>query len=184
MAGYIPAQISEGEFFRLLDTSTPRSFLLRYANLICGPQKLFNGSLNTEVITLDRANPRQLNLIDTLTTQIQDGNVVGIDFNLELIQAGGQLEHLAPNNLHAVSVIGQRWRHGSCQFLLRNSWGKACAQKNPKGESVSRYSQYVEECDGGNLWVSEKNLDRVLHRVTYISHAISNAPASETSPTR
>lgn len=53
-------------------------------------------------------------------------------------------------NYHSSTIIGRRFNEetGRCQYLLRNSWGTDC----------SVYPDSME-CEKGNIWVSEDDLD-------------------------
>lgn len=66
---------------------------------------------------------------------------------------------------HATLITAQKVRHGSCQYLIRNSWG---ADWNPKGVSCACYDKrekYYEDCsqvrnvkEYVGCWYEAKNL--------------------------
>ena len=94
---------------------------------------------------------------------------------------------------HASLIIGRRTNPetGSCQFLIRNSWGTACkisqmplAPGNdvpkdsrpslPKATPIPDPStdlRYAPEwdCDAGNIWVDADSLARSAYRTSWIS---------------
>lgn len=61
---------------------------------------------------------------------------VGFDTNMLLTEVSGK---------HAATVIGQRFREGKCEWIIRNNWGPRCDFKNlPKGVSCDNGIYYVE----------------------------------------
>ena len=59
--------------------------------------------------------------------------------------------------LHMSTVVGRRYNHDKkrCEFLMRNSWGETC------------YPQYKHSCEGGYLWIPERELMKELVDVYY-----------------
>jgi hypothetical protein len=77
---------------------------------------------------------------------------VGISYCSALLESGpewkknlSQTEDFfrAPDcRFHASIVVGKRQKNGSCQFLIRNSWGTDC------GAYAKNW-----ECEKGQIWI-------------------------------
>lgn len=63
--------------------------------------------------------------------------------------------------LHASSVIGRKFENGSCQYQIRNSWGKVCSRYN---------EEKVTSCDkeSGYYWIKEETLFDVASEFIYL----------------
>jgi aminopeptidase C len=65
-------------------------------------------------------------------------------------------------NGHAVSLVGRRFNPvtQSCEYLLRNSWGKKC---------TDTYSSNYE-CKDGHIWIDEAyfQFNRSIRRAVYL----------------
>lgn len=79
----------------------------------------------------------------TLDEQLDKGNILGLHYKAETL-------YHYKNNVtftnHASSIVGRRFnpKTMSCEYLLRNSWGKECG---------SYYSDY--DCKDGHVWIAE-----------------------------
>lgn len=87
---------------------------------------------------------RSSKIYPTIDDQLDKGNILGISYNagmLESSEKGGFF------NNHASSIVGRRFNEEtmSCEYLLRNSWGKSC----------SNYSEDYE-CKNGHVWINEE----------------------------
>ncbi|NUM88230.1 MAG: hypothetical protein HUU37_03410 [Bdellovibrionales bacterium] len=87
-----------------------------------------------------------------LNAQLSRGNLVAITYKTKRFMTGS-------NQTHVSSVMARRWKNGSCQYLVRNSWGKGC----------SNYADGVE-CDGeaGAFWANEADLKASLIQTNWI----------------
>ncbi|MBY0413042.1 MAG: hypothetical protein K2Q18_02700 [Bdellovibrionales bacterium] len=75
---------------------------------------------------------------------LSNGGIVAIEYDSGILK---DYNYGADSlNGHASTLIGRRWnqKKNTCEFLLRNSWGKPC-------------SNYHEdyECNNGHIWISE-----------------------------
>lgn len=72
-----------------------------------------------------------------------------ISFYASLLLADKQGVEIPTEEVHIAVVIGRRKKGNSCQYLLRNSWGKKCNYKNPKINS---------NCEAGDVWLDSTDL--------------------------
>ena len=65
---------------------------------------------------------------------------------------------------HAGSIVGRRWNSikKSCEYLLRNSWGKGCSYR-------SYHQDY--QCEKGNIWIPRQTLQRSIKRLRYLDRS-------------
>jgi hypothetical protein len=59
---------------------------------------------------------------------------------------------------HASSIVARRTRDGVTSYLIRNSWGSSCSQ----------YRADLE-CEGGNFWITEKELRKRAKTITVVT---------------
>lgn len=180
--GSILSKMNESHFMNMLNKSTPRNFLLHFADMMCGPYRNYNERKDLNVIRHHRTAtytlrvtgqpsctiPVEYDLLTDIHRELQNRNVTGIGFHANFIQPGGNLSQ--KSFMHANAVVGRRWKNGSCQLRLRNTWGTACEYTDEKGQRKPVYSSYVQECDKGTIWVKEKDLAQTLDTVTYITY--------------
>lgn len=86
----------------------------------------------------------------TIDDQLTKGNILGLTIKSADLLPENKTQALAANGtgmFHALSAVGRRFnpKTQSCEYLLRNSWGKGCSIYN---------SDY--ECKDGNIWISEQ----------------------------
>ena len=107
----------------------------------------------------------------TIDEQLKNGNIVetvyypmfmASDFLIqekkESLKKAGKDPELYKEYLHASVIVGKRFEGGKCQYLIRNSWGTGCGEYN-----LNRV-----QCDQGNLWVNEADLDENMIGMTYL----------------
>ncbi len=72
---------------------------------------------------------------------------------------------------HASLIIGSRWnkKQKSCELLVRNTWGTGCKsyKKGYPAASSTVKGQDVK-CEGGNIWVDYKELEKNIYRVQHL----------------
>jgi Tfp pilus assembly protein PilZ len=182
--GSVLVKIPETFFLRVLEKSTAENFLLYFADLMCGQERSYNA--NSKLVVVD--HPKQITYIisrksvgDCSVMQTYDllseihhelsskKNILSANIGSNLIQINGNLEK--PSSGHAVTVVGREWRNGSCQIIIRNSWGTQCDYRNSSGKTASLYSKYVQKCESGNLWVKEDDFYLALNGITYITES-------------
>ena len=96
------------------------------------------------------AKCKKEDLWKTIDDQLNKGNILGLTIKAADLLPENKTQALAANGtgmFHALSAVGRRFnpKTQSCEYLLRNSWGKGCSIYN---------SDY--ECKDGNIWISEQ----------------------------
>ena len=192
--GSILAEIPYKRFTEALDKSNTSNFLLHFADILCGDYRAYNDKQDVTIVThakkkefthIYKTGPSctedvDFNLVDDVHRLLNANKIVGVAYYSALIQRGGNLD--LDSIGHAGVVVGREWRNGSCQFRLRNSWGAECQEPDGNGKMVSRYSQYVQGCEGGNLWIKENDLERAMDTITFIVHGADPIPQLSPPP--
>ncbi len=105
---------------------------------------------------IDRVNTSNWSEVDKVISQ---GKILGIEYDAGILTK----YDYSPDPLsgHASSIVGRRWndKTNSCEYLLRNSWGKPC----------SGYSEDYE-CNNGHIWMAESffQYQPVIRRAVYL----------------
>jgi len=102
-------------------------------------------------------------ILSKINEQLNKGDIAAVAYKYHLISP-------ERNGDHASVVVGRRFNKESnkCEFLVRNSWGKACSQKEENGVSCHK------NCDGngcrysGHFWVAEDRFKTALTGVTFL----------------
>lgn len=97
-------------------------------------------------------------LYQTMDDQLDKGNIVGIGYKSDVLKdykADGWVAD------HASSIVGRRFNEEtkSCEYLLRNTWGRSC-----RG-----YSENIE-CKNGHAWIGENyfKYNNAITEVQYV----------------
>lgn len=97
-------------------------------------------------------------MYQTMDDQLDKGNIVGIGYISEVLK-NYKTDVWFSN--HASSIVGRRFNEEtkSCEYLLRNTWGRSC----------SGYSENIE-CKDGHAWIGENYLkyNNAISEVEYI----------------
>lgn len=82
-------------------------------------------------------------IFSTIDEQLDKGNILGMHYTAEFLY---NYKESATFSNHASSIVGRRFnpKTESCEYLLRNSWGKDC------GSYDRNY-----ECQDGHVWIAE-----------------------------
>lgn len=82
-------------------------------------------------------------IFSTIDDQLNKGNILGMHYSSEFLYDFKESSTFAN---HASSIVGRRFntKTQSCEYLLRNSWGKDC------GSYDKNY-----ECKDGHVWIAE-----------------------------
>ena len=177
--GGMLSQITEIQIVNALEKSNPGNFLLRFADLICR-NRVYNTDLNINVVSHLKTVEGTLvpihgpscdekvdfDLLPDIHREISNHNAVAVGYSSALITPRMNLDAISAG--HAGVIVGRRWDSGSCQLLIRNSWGSECSTTGPGEKSVSRYSSRVQLCEQGNLWVKEEDLAKTLNSAIYL----------------
>lgn len=127
-------------------------------------KKLSFPGIKLNVSTLASSRYQKDVLMKTIEDSINNDKPAGIGYNYN------QLNSEEGMGGHASLVVGRRKNPdtGACEYLMRNSWGKNCEQKESEGFTCHK------NCDGndcrysGHIWVSDKRLKEALLEVTTI----------------
>lgn len=174
--------LSDEQLFRLLDTSSVRTFPRLLADKLCQKYKVkVKPDLNIRfqigflegwrhiLPTIFMRNPFEqvkklgtTDLISEIHEELENRNIVAVGYNAHIFYKVGSKEY---NNasLHSSSIVGRRWNSASrkCEFKLRNTWGKNCvAYTNP---------ELKNKCDkkSGYLWLPETLLSQSIIDIVY-----------------
>lgn len=138
---------------RLLDEGNPTKLISSVVASECKPP--INRTVNlpaTETIT-----PDQQKLEEIVKEKFSQKNPqpMGISYCSRVLLHGKSTNPNQPCEDHASLVIGKRTSpEGTCQVLIRNSWGSGCAPYSPDWE-----------CDQGNIWVETDVFSQNLQSV-------------------
>ena len=90
-----------------------------------------------------------------LNQELEQGQPVGIGYNIELITARKNANN--GFGMHGSTIVGRKFdaKTGNCQYLLRNTWGRSC----------DGYRGW--KCEAGHLWVNEDALLWATDSATY-----------------
>lgn len=103
-------------------------------------------------------------LLKRLHDQINNNDVaaIGYDYN--------KVNQEKNEGAHGSLVVGRRTNPvtGSCEFLVRNSWGKDCTLNESPGLSCHKDCAGGTCRDTGHFWVEENRLSQSLIDVTYL----------------
>jgi hypothetical protein len=83
-------------------------------------------------------------------------NIMAISYNSGILNNPSNPRDVN-GGAHASVVVGRRWdkKSNSCQFLVRNSWGKDC-------------SYTTADCQDGNLWIPAASLSDSVREIDFI----------------
>ncbi len=105
---------------------------------------------------IDRLTKNNWSQLDKMISQ---GKILGIEYDSGMLKNYDFIPD--PISGHASSIVGRRWndKTNSCEYMLRNSWGKPC-------------SNYHEdyECSNGHIWIAESffQYSPVIRRAVYL----------------
>jgi predicted transport protein len=152
------------EIFPALDAHDLGSILLRGASddafkrMVDASCKIVKDDQKLKALEVKNVTGQE-NIFKTLDEQLNKGNILGIFYKDEVLK-NYQDTALIPK--HASSIVGRRFnpKNNTCEYLLRNSWGKTCA---------GLYSEDYE-CKDGHLWIGEDffKYDNAINEVIYL----------------
>jgi hypothetical protein len=173
-------QMPVADLEELLASSTPKNFLKNFADHFCqnringlpkdfvwtdpvawfhdSPQIEFDETPHLEAITPVMQNWA----LKDLHHQLDRSNIVAVDYFPQFFDRPIATPVDTNGSTHASIIAGRRWNKEAkrCELLLRNSWGTGCHYKNPELQAPGY-------CDGGNLWIPEKDFAKYLTGVVY-----------------
>lgn len=122
-------------------------------------------SVNPQTLEMETHNSFVLSKTDLmkhLDREISRG-VVGIGYDYKTVSVG------STEGGHASLVVGRRVNpaNGSCEYLVRNSWGKACEQKEDSEVTCHKNCDSTGCRYSGHFWVSRSRLTSAIADVNY-----------------
>lgn len=168
-------QLTLAEIKEVLAVSSKRNFPRKVADRICEKHRRklklsFNVSYDFFAFagiknlfkkgTMDVIGEGKNELIKKIQTQINFNNPVAVSYKTGIFYSTSEKQS---SGLHVSIIAGRRWNNetNSCEFLLRNSWGKNCHfYTNPELKG---------KCDPktGNLWLPSHILKRTINDISY-----------------
>lgn len=93
-------------------------------------------------------------LMSRMDQKLNSGSILGISYHASTIKD----RYDSSTGNHASLVVARRFNEdtGSCEYLIRNSWGNGC------------YSYDDElDCEQGNIWLPEEYMRQTLRGISY-----------------
>lgn len=140
-----------------------------------GSRKLIESLNNLQCSNLTPVNPQdyemeshnsfvisQTELVQHLDRQISRG-MVGIGYNYKTMAGASE------TGGHASLVVGRRVNpeNGACEYLIRNSWGKTCDQKEDSELSCHKNCDSSGCRYSGHFWVSRARMTKSIADVNF-----------------
>lgn len=154
-------------------------YLYSLLDTFCSPPERLDIPGKPRVMALSASSIRQENFIETMKSGISQGlqaeppQPVGISYCPEVLDnpsvrkmrpSGGFYRPTCDGDgdgkpdLHGSLIIGQRKKpDGSCEYLVRNSWGSSC----------NRYD-LPSQCDNGHRWINSDALINNTADITFL----------------
>lgn len=88
-----------------------------------------------------------------INAALEQGRIPGVSYRNFLSESAGE------HGYHASTIVGRKVIEGECKYRIRNSWGLDCRGYR---------SPHRENCNRGEIWVSEKELLANTFTVDYI----------------
>ncbi len=95
-------------------------------------------------------------LLPEIDEQLDKGNILQATYQVHMLLQDKDKKDYPGNPEHASTIVARKFSNGSCQYLVRNNWGKSCDYYNP-----------ALECENGSIWVTEKDLQKSLTGIVY-----------------
>ncbi|MDC1175564.1 hypothetical protein OAT67_09205 [Bacteriovoracaceae bacterium] len=93
-------------------------------------------------------------MVNTIDSKLDSGDILGLSYKASVLSD----RHDFSSGNHASLIVARKFNSstGSCEYLVRNSWGTGC-------------SNYDDElsCEEGNIWLPEETLKRTMRGVTF-----------------
>lgn len=151
--------INMNDYNEIIDKSSRAEFLTELQQKSCGKRESIpNIEVVHENATIGNLND-QKKLTEMIDAQLDKNNISGFGYDATTImssffeRAGGE------RFMHGSVIVGRRFneKSNSCEYLIRNSWGKSCGSY-----------RFPLECEEGHVWVPKEDLMKGLTNVTYI----------------
>lgn len=151
--------INMNDYYEILDKSSRAGFLSELQQKSCGKRE---SASNIEVINEngvfgDLSDQKKLS--EMIDAQLDKNNIAGIGYDARPLISQQFEREGSEQFMHGSIVVGRRFnkKSNSCEYLIRNSWGKSCeTYRSPL------------DCEEGNVWIPKEDLMKGLINVTYI----------------
>ncbi len=174
--------LSDEVLVEILNSTSTRTFPRKLAETLCKPhmvevkhdvkirfqESFIEGWKHIFTALLAREknlSPLKLgarDLIKEIHEELQNQNMVAISYYTRIFYEIGSAAYNKAG-LHASSIVGRKWNETtrSCDFKLRNSWGKRCdSYTNPNLKNKC-------ELDSGYVWVPDTLLQNSISDIVY-----------------
>ncbi len=93
-----------------------------------------------------------------IDAQLNKSNPVSYNYDANFLLPPSERSGIAN---HYSSIVGRRFdkKTNSCQYLIRNSWGRSCNIYPPPLDS---------QCEEGNIWVDEETIGKSVIGIHYL----------------
>ncbi|MNL16203.1 hypothetical protein D3C87_1372330 [compost metagenome] len=156
LAGALFPNVSREDYLNILDQSNRANFMKKLRDQTCKNRVDVS---NIEAVT-DRAFTKKgrLELFDQIDEQLNNKNIIEIGYDASILTST-DFETKSTKANHSSLVVGRRFNDKtmSCEYLIRNSWGKSCGSY--RGDL---------DCEEGNIWIPKEDLIKDLSEITYI----------------
>lgn len=127
---------------KILKDSGLKDYYTMLANQNC-PNRVKDTGITIEEVK--KGTPGS-DLLKTIDAQLNDKNVVAINYNHGVLSNPAQKE---AKITHSSLIVGRRYNTASksCEYLIRNSWGRSCG-----------YYHSDLHCEEGHIWVPAGSL--------------------------
>lgn len=112
-------------------------------------------------------NPQES--IQNIDEVLSNGGIIEVTYYPDALGQADQDEETGEFGLHSSTIIGRQWNEeaGSCQYLLRNSWGADC------DNTYSEYSGVTcASSNGASVWINEDQLARHTTSTTFFDRYV------------
>ncbi len=140
--------------------------LAEYLNHFQCKKQSFSGYKTTPVALQETRNSKE-EMISTIDEKLNKSDVVGFYYDYKKLDSDNVL-----TGSHASIIVGRRFNNqsGSCEYLVRNSWGKDCIQKEGTGLTCHKNcDSQGDNCRySGHYWVGQERLKNAMTGVAYL----------------
>lgn len=146
------ANLNVNEFMTVMkDASSANDFIDDLIEKNCKPRVNPSFKLSYEE---DGDFTSVASLMRTINKELDDGEIIGFDYKASTLRD----RHDFSSGNHASLIVARKFNSttGSCEYLIRNSWGTGC----------SSYDDTLD-CEEGNIWMPEEYVRRTMTGVNY-----------------
>ncbi|MBT7608459.1 MAG: hypothetical protein HN576_01805 [Bacteriovoracaceae bacterium] len=95
-------------------------------------------------------------LMTSMDASLAKGKIIGLSYTANMLN---DVYDESTSN-HASLVVARKFnaKTGSCEYLIRNSWGTGCSYDPRLG------------CEEGNIWMPEEYMRRSIRGITYVTN--------------